>query len=122
MWIKWLIGLALSLVVGGWVTGFFVGWIRNCWVSELSSDTATGIPAWLVGVIERLFFTIVVAFDISSSAIAMVAWISVKMLTGWNRQGAKSTADGALSGLLGDVVSMLFALVGGLICAGKLPK
>lgn len=75
------------------------------------------IPSWAAGLIERLFFTLAVAFDVSGSATAMMAWIAIKMAAHWNLLG-KPDAPGALSIALGGLVSMFFALTGGAICRG----
>ena len=76
------------------------------------------------GILERAFFTIVVAFDVSGAAIAMIGWATLKMATGWNRQFPR---DGhakypieertkmALTSLYAGLFSLSFALVSGLI-------
>ena len=77
------------------------------------------VPGWLVGLIERLFFTLIIAFGISGAAISMAAWITVKMASTWKRLARENnpwTGPFALSSLLGNLVSMLFALIGGLVC------
>jgi hypothetical protein len=72
----------------------------------------------LIGTLERLFFTLIIAFDVTAAAVAMVAWLALKMATNWNRPNASHTPTEALTGLLGGLISMLFALIGGLICKG----
>ena len=125
--IRCSLGLFTSLVVGSWVTGFFLRRVRRR-LDRLrgirgDSDPAPwhgvqDIPPWLTGVIERLFFTVVVAFNVPGAVVAMIAWLAVKMATDWNRPGIPTTAAGAMSALLGGLVSMLFAVAGGLICSG----
>ena len=72
------------------------------------------------------FFAVAVAVNLSGVATAMLVWITVKLVTSWNRPGQKETIrlrKGAYTALLGSLLSMLFALGGGLICAGfHLPK
>jgi hypothetical protein len=49
----------------------------------------------------------------------MIAWTAAKMATDWNRlQGEREDPAGALTEVLGSLVSMFFALIGGLICRG----
>lgn len=82
------------------------------------------VPPALQGVIERLLFTIFVAFDLSATAAAMMAWLAVKMVTYINRGDLPKhaiTRQRAMTALLGGMVSMLFALVGGLLCRLKIP-
>jgi hypothetical protein len=53
----------------------------------------------------------------------MVAWLGVKLATNWNHPDWKDKPDTrtyAFSALLGGLVSMLFAFIGGLVCAGRL--
>lgn len=119
--VRWLIGLFVSLVVGWLVTSQFVQLVRARYKIEYISGTSPGVPASLTGLVERLFFTVVVAFDISGTVVAMIGWIAAKMVANWSRQGTTyEFAPGALSALLGGMVSMLFALLGGLISSGKI--
>ena len=78
----------------------------------------------ITGTLERLFFALLVGFDVSGTAIAMILWVAVKMTTEWFTviQEQKEAWKGqiAFSALLGDVVSLLFALVGGLIFRWKI--
>jgi hypothetical protein len=111
--IRWLIGLAVSLGIG------YVGAATTLWVlnSRIGFDPSTeprgpGVPAWITGIIERLFFTVAVGLDISGTAIAMIGWITVKMFTDLNRPGKPFSAAATVS-LLASLVSMLFALIGG---------
>lgn len=99
------------------------GEIDNVYIDPLA------VPGWVVGAIERLFFGTLVTFDISATAAGMVTWILVKMATDWHRilgEGKDNLAFGsrslAFGSLLGGIVSLLFALIGGLICRGALPK
>jgi hypothetical protein len=115
---RWSLGLAVSLVVGGIVTHLFVRCLRRR-INTVNSE-ATGVSPWLTGMIERLFFTVVVAFDVSGTATAMMGWLAVKMASNWNRLGVVDP-PGAFSALLAGLVSLLFALVGGLICRASKP-
>ena len=119
--VRWLIGLFVSLGVGWLVTDQFVRLIRARYKIESSLGTLPAVPAFLTGLVERLFFSVVVAFNISGTAVAMIAWVAAKMAASWNRQGTTPDfASGAFSALLGAMVSMLFALLGGLICSGQI--
>ena len=86
----------------------------------------TGIPSCLTGLIEQLFFTVAVACEVSGAAIAMIGWATVKMYTGWNYPHYPSEKTPprllALSSLLGNLVALLLALIGGLICGGQIWK
>lgn len=118
---QWIIGLVFSLVVGGFVTALFLRAIRRA-LGDMPQLSRTGIPAWLTGGIERLFFTVLVGLNVSGFPTAMVGWLALKLATDWNHPDWKKKSaarEFAVSALLGGLVSMLFALIGGLICAGK---
>jgi hypothetical protein len=73
--------------------------------------------------VERLFFTVLVGLEVPGAPAAMIGWLALKLATDWNHPDWKEKAaarEFAASALLGGLVSMLFALIGGLICAGKL--
>jgi hypothetical protein len=81
-----------------------------------------GVPAWLTGLVERVFFTVLVAVEVPGVPTAMIAWLGAKMAANWNRQPGDGPAvrAGAVTALLGGLLSMLFAYVGGWICSGRL--
>ncbi|MGH8737561.1 MAG: hypothetical protein ACREVC_09410 [Burkholderiales bacterium] len=115
--IRWLLGMFISLAVG-LLTGPILECVRRKYNIETELRTADRFPAWMLGLIERLFFTIAIAFQISSTIVAMIAWITVKMVSNWNRSTAQKGPDVsgvAMTALLGGILSMLFALIGGLI-------
>ncbi len=130
--LTWSVGLAVSVLVGGLVTWGFLKILRRYTrIPKSKPDPATrGVPAWLTGAIERLFFSLVVAFDLPGTTIAMIAWIAAKMAANWNRptldqpsspEEAIQRARGSFTALTAGLVSMAFAAIGGLICDGKIP-
>jgi len=123
----WAIGLAFSLVVGHIITWLFVKclrrWLRAPEPQPRLSPGSRGIPAWLTGVVERSFFTVLVGLQVAGVPTAMMAWLAVKLATNWNHPDWQKTRDlrtYAFSALLGGLVSMLFAFIGGFVCAGRL--
>jgi len=144
--VPWALGLLVSLGVGHLVTGILLDRIRvkaGCDDTRMQefrkrprngpaptpqSDPASALyvvsPA-LQGLIERLFFTLLIAFNISATAAAMMGWLAVKMVTNLNRPGSPSDEPivraRALTGLVGGLVSMTFALLGGLIAWLRIP-
>jgi len=117
---KWIIGLGFSLAVGHYCTKLFLKWLRNKYKVE-KPEGEKSVPPWLTGLIERLFFTIAVAFAPLAAVTAMMAWLGIKTATHWAR--AHEIREGSdsrflvFSSLLAGLVSMLFALIGGLIIA-----
>jgi hypothetical protein len=123
---EWTLGLLFSLLGGAIASWAFLKSVRS-WLGvppkpRLSPGNKE-IPPWLTGVVERSFFTVLVGLDLAGIPTAMVGWLALKLATNWNHPDWKDKPDArtfALSALLGGLVSMLFALVGGLLCAGKL--
>ena len=116
------VSMFVALPLGGVIASlFFRRLLRRL---NLIDSLAKGltVPAWLIGVVERTFFTLAVAYDISGSAVGMVAWITVKMVSSWNRPDRKAPSDDpetavqlSMAALLASLVSMIFATAGGLI-------
>lgn len=121
----WIIGLFISLVVGQLVTWMFLKLLRS-WLAidkTLISSDGRHVPAWLTGTVERLFFTVLVCFDVGVISPAIMGWLALKLATNfnhpvWNKEPRMRTL--ALSALLAGLVSMLFAFLGGLVWAGKI--
>jgi len=123
---EWTIGLLFSLVVGGIVTWLFLKVLR-LWLGIPPKPRlfggGKGVPPWLTGTVERLFFTVLIGLEVSGVPTAMIGWLALKMATNWNHPDWKEKSNArtfALSALLGGLVSMFFALLGGLVCARKL--
>ncbi len=118
---RWTIVLILSLPVGGYFAALFVRELRAYLTKKygvtVEDEGKAEIPARLTSFIEQLFFTVAVASDMSGAAPAMVAWVALKMATGWNFVTSEKPYDRAfaLSGLLGTTVSLFFAMVAGLL-------
>jgi len=144
MW-NWIVGLGVSLAVGQVATAYLLIFLRR-YVEQRHQEfrqfsktrklrlfvgldsyppvdvSEKNVPAWVTGPVERLFFTTVIVYEVSGAAIAMVAWITLKMLSSrkYREERAKSVGIGSAlpfeyAGLLGNLSSMFFALVGGLI-------
>lgn len=116
------VSIFVALPLGGAVSAlFFRRLLRRLKLLDSLANGPT-VPAWLIGVVERTFFTLAVAYDISGAAVGMVAWITVKMVSSWNRPDRKAPSDDpeiavqlSTAALLASLVSMIFATAGGLI-------
>jgi hypothetical protein len=127
----WALGLFVSLIIGQWLTRLSLEWIRgkikekakqidkiedkdfeDFYGKEYFSPSVTGT-------IERLFFTVLVGFDVSGTATAMMVWTSAKMAANWlivtKDEKEQWKRQMAFSGLLGTMISLFIALIGGLI-------
>jgi|SRR5919108_1720987 hypothetical protein len=110
-WVRWVVGLVVVSLVGGAVAGGLVVALTRGWDEFLN-----GLP---IGFVERLFFTLGVAFALPGIVTAMIAWIAAKMAAGWGSESGtpKTYRIGALAGGLS---SMVFAMLGGLVAAGRI--
>jgi hypothetical protein len=119
---RWTAGLLVSLVFGGIVTQYGARRIRKL-IGDEDPHYRILIPISL-GVAENLFFTIGVAFDLSGIMVGMVTWMAAKMAAHWGRQSQEdhitSIETVRFIVLMGTMISLLFSMIGGLICAGKL--
>jgi hypothetical protein len=124
-----ILGLLFALGLGHFAVEKFLTWLRKRMglpsKPQQSAGTAPA-PPWLTGMVERFFFTLVVAFDVSGAATAMVGWMGAKLAANWNRPDLQGQTDEekvtqarfAFSALLAGALSMTFALIGGLIAKG----
>ncbi len=126
--LRWIIGLLVSLLIGHYASRKFRD-LRNKHIRNLCKDHKAidrqneqsfnnDILTMVTGLIERMFFTLIIAFDVSGSAVAMMGWLAAKMAVNWKRQPGDSPINRAFSmtALQAGMMSLLFLLIGGLIC------
>lgn len=125
---EWIVGLFVSLVLGAAAVEIGLRLLRYMIrVGDKRSlphaSNVTGVPGWLTGIVERLFFTILIGFGVQGVPAAMMVWIGLKLTTNWNHPRWKDTPEEwtvfAFTALLAGLMSMLFAALGGLICAHR---
>lgn len=121
--VNWILGLGFSLIVGHFAVAFFLSQLRQYMglgEKPRTTESFKGVPPMLTGGLERVFFTFLVAFNVSGTPAAMVGWLALKLATHWNHPDYRDTSEArafAFSGLVAGLLSMLFALLGGRICA-----
>jgi len=140
--IRWIVGLYFSLFLGGMVAGAFILFIRKRYIKKASVDDSVqkdfesffakpGLEVE-IGYIERLFFTICVAFNLSGVVIGIIGWVTLKMFYIWypafetlnklndseqvRKDKIRLYSEFAMSSVLGSIVSIIFALIAGLFC------
>lgn len=129
----WLIGYGVvALLVGSYLTwklwdvlhAYFhrVKKARGWSIEEDLTERLVLYP-FLVGVFERTIFTVLIAFQVPGVGGGLMAWIGIKMVSGWNRISKGGTAERmlAFTGLLCSLTSLTFAVLGGLIANGQIP-
>ena len=135
---RWGWGLAYAAFIGHLGAGVFLNTLR-AYMNQpggTSIPGEEGVPAVLVGILERLAFATALGLDVSGNQVFVVmsGWIAVKMAANWNRafpvtqnMSPRATevafarrSRGAIAALLAGVVSLAFAVVGGGIIRGVL--
>ena len=120
---SWLLGLGIvSLGLGflaAWGTLKYLRKILQ--LDKIEDPRALGIPSWLTGLTERLFCTIFVGlgYDV---ALPVMIYIVVKIVVFWQTKyrNLPNVGERAGTSLVGTTLSLLFAMVGGMICKGKI--
>jgi len=115
VWVFGIVGVAM--VTGGAVTGLFLKGIRKALkLSRPASEKR--VPAWLIGCVERLVFTVLIALDVQGIAPGMMGWLGLKLAANWN--GSQKNTDDqidsvslTLTAALAGLISMMFAAIGG---------
>jgi hypothetical protein len=126
-----IFGMWFSLAVGTgflWLLWYWLGVHlhlddkdKPCWARDKNYPLKYGFPPCLLGVIERVVFTLVAAYQFTAVPVAMAAWLGLKMAAVWNRRPESvGQSMGAIRALLLGLVSLLFAALGGRIAAGSL--
>lgn len=120
--VRWVVGLSVALVLGGIVTQVYARRVRQL-VGDQDPHYRISIPIAL-GAAENLFFTLAVAFNLSGLVIGMVAWMAAKMAAHWGKaiqeHRIKKIETVRFMVLMGTMLSLLFSMIGGLICAGRI--
>lgn len=121
--LSWTYGFLVSLLLGTIVSTIFIKLIRHFKdlknIEKDKLDSKHRIGGFFIGIIERIFFTVCTAFNLSGLVIGIIGWLTIKMASNHNLlNGQERTSESrnlALSALLGGLISMLFAILGGLI-------
>ena len=125
MIIRWILGLSLSLF-GGFFAAKIVRDNLISFGNNPQRDQLTGaarVEGWKTGIIERFFFTIVVGLQYPGALPGMMMWLGLKLATNWNHPDFSQNREArtrAFIALLVGLVSMSFALIGGVVCASSI--
>ena len=118
---SWITGLFFALVIGNLLTKLFLKIIRKN-IGYKKPNYKVVSPT-ILGIVEGAFFTVAVAFELPGVIVAMIAWVAAKMAAHWGTKSEKDVENieaVRFSALLGSMSSMFFAMIGGLICSGKI--
>jgi hypothetical protein len=90
-------------------TGEAAGFERIWWI------------AVMVGIFERILITTLVAYNVSGNGSFIAAWVGIKMVSGWQKwsSGTRYARAAVFMALLGNAMSILFGLVGGILCTER---
>ena len=135
---NWGLGLIYAMVIGHFGTGAFLTALRV--YMNLSRPRSMpgeeGVPAALVGTIERIAVAIAIGSGISGNQVlvAVGGWLAIKMAANWNRafpitsemkreeaeRMTMSRSRNAIASLLAGVVSFTLGAIGGGMALGCL--
>jgi hypothetical protein len=110
----------VALAIGHGVLRWLHRWLHDRIGIE---DEDKPVQPWLTGLIERFVFFLMVAFEMPATPVTMMAWLGIKMAASWNRSVSTSPdeevetkqAQGAMAAVVLGLLSMGFALIGGLL-------
>ncbi len=111
-----------DLMIGdwAWIKSFIGQFFKKIRPPKRDTPFKPEVPNFLTGIIERIFFTLLVASGTTGTGIAMIGWITVKMVhTKLVDSDSEEASPRRLKyvALLSSMVSLTFALLGGLIVA-----
>jgi hypothetical protein len=123
VFLRWLVGL-LVVSLGG---GFLAAWgslkiLRtHLQIEKRVASPRPAVSSWLTGLTERLVVTVLVGtgYDL---AIPIILYIVVKMAIFWRTKyrGLPNVGERAGTSLVGTALSLLLALIGGMVCKGRI--
>ncbi|MEJ2463957.1 MAG: hypothetical protein P8098_20355 [Candidatus Thiodiazotropha sp.] len=120
----WLYGLAISLVGGLIVAGFYRFVLEKALRTSKPIQEAKRFPGWLLGIMERLFFTILIATNATAVVPAMMGWLAIKMAINWSNSKKDYSEEGKLLAFIGvttGLVSLALAYIGGVYIKCAIP-
>jgi hypothetical protein len=117
--ISGFLGQALTRLLRNLLMKMLISWRTEQNIATGDDDPWKFVPRWLssttIGILERAFFCLSVAFNLSGTAIAMIAWTAAKGAIHWNRFDPKHTGSAFVAAAC-SLLSMTLALIGGLVC------
>jgi len=132
--IFFLLGFVFSLYLGNIVIQYILNKFKDK-IGKMATEQKVEIPGIyehelfipgsILGIYERILFTPLIAFEVSGIGGGMFIYITVKMTIDWlnllkrgNESDFQNTGVRSLvfRSLIGNILSMAFALIGGLIC------
>jgi hypothetical protein len=123
-------GLLFSLLLGMGVVEVLNRWLKKRLGVLRETHTDKYIPSWFTGLLERTVFFFIVVAQPTSAPTAMMAWLGIKMVAGWNKPLPEDTAvqdktlwhRHAFAALLSGLASMAFAWGGGMLARWVMGK
>ncbi len=112
------LGLLLS-VHGGAIFTFLLNFILEKYDPRLGKKNKPNVPSCLTGFIERFIFTAVIGVAGAASlpyiGALMSGWLGLKLAANWQQSRDDFSRARGILALINGLVSLFFALIGGLI-------
>ena len=115
-------GLVVALGLGHVAVKYFVEFVR--WMSDVPAEPpGKRVPNWITGLFERSLAFLLVLFlpDIKEVGVVLLAWMTAKLASNWQRQPFKGDGGEAdqlvrvysISALMAGTLSLGFGILGG---------
>lgn len=125
---QWFIGLVCVSGIAGYLLTFacygLFGWfVGRSACGNDQEEVAVSETGWLTGLLERLFWSTAVGAWAGFHAgvlPGMMAWVAIKQRTLWRSFAEDKLTPKAFVALCTTLVSLLVALIGGLVCRGAI--
>jgi hypothetical protein len=127
---RWCAGLlGISVILGIPVSYLWTTLVGRGIAFEMpAQETSPGMiraddrSGWFTGLIERLFFTVAIAANLSGTLTGMILWTTVKYyIFAAPQEDADKKKHSWFVSALGSLGSMLIAIAGGIVCRGSMP-
>jgi len=120
--LRWFVGLlVVSLGIGYLAAWGSLRVLRTRLQLDNGVRPRHTVASWLTGLTERLLVTVLVGtgYDI---AIPIILYIVIKMIIFWKTtyRGLSNVGERAGTSLVGTAVSLLLAVIGGMVCKGRI--
>ena len=120
--LSFIAGLLFALVLGHFVVGWFIDWVRTKSGVPTKREGA-GVPNEIVGLFERIFAFAVTFANVEGAYALLIAWMAAKLALNWERppyNGADVKEERlvrvyGISALMAGTLSLSLGVIGGII-------
>jgi hypothetical protein len=118
--LRWFLGLLISLIIGAiFISIIIKGLLWRKIKKEYGHKLSATYPfSWLVGIVERILYVYALVYCFPEW---IIFWLTFKVAVTWRWRSAEDQVIGHNIFLIGNALSIIFALLGAWIILGNLP-